>query len=188
MIRSAALAEASPAARQLTQWIRDTHDPGGRPFLVVDKPRALVFAFDAQGHLRAGSPALIGLAPGDLSVPGIGDRPLASIQPEERTTPAGRFEAELGRNTRGEEVLWVDYDAAISLHRVRTTQASERRLERLASASPGDNRISYGCINVPAAFYERAVRGLVRRAGGRAVVYVVPDELPLTGVFPGLVQ
>jgi hypothetical protein len=31
-----------------------------------------------------------------------------------------------------------------------------------------DNRISYGCINVPAAFYDGVVRPLL--AGGRAVV------------------
>ena len=36
---------------------------------------------------------------------------------EERTTPAGRFVASLDRDVHGQEVLWVDYDAAISMHR-----------------------------------------------------------------------
>ncbi len=182
---SPALAPASPAARQLVQWVRDARDHRGRPFIVIDKPQARAFAFDAGGFLRASTPVLMGLAWGDLSVPGIGERPLSSIRPEERTTPAGRFDAEIGRNARGEDILWVDYDTAISLHRVRATQPAERRLERLASATPADNRISYGCINVPVAFYER-VRQMLRPSQGRAVVYVVPEQLPLTQVFPGL--
>ncbi len=81
----------------------------------------------------------------------------------------------------------MDYAAAVSLHRVRATQAAERRLERLATPTPEDNRISYGCINVPRAFFDRVVLPLVRPAGGRAVVYVLPDEVPGTTVFPQMV-
>ncbi len=58
---------------------------------------------------------------------------MASILPEERTTPAGRFVAELGHNIKGEDIVWVDYDAAVSLHRVRATNPTERRLQRLAT-------------------------------------------------------
>ena len=39
-------------------------------------------------------------------------------------------------------MVWVDYDAAVSMHRVRTTNAAERRLARLASPGIDDNRIS----------------------------------------------
>src|SRR5674476_1663356 len=59
--------------------------------------------------------ALLGSALGDDSVPGIGDRKLSSIRPEERTTPAGRFVAALGLNLGGAEILWVDYDGAVSM-------------------------------------------------------------------------
>lgn len=180
----AGLSRAAPATRQVIQWVRATLDNQQLPFIVVDKARARAFAFDASGALRASAPVLMGAARGDHSVPGIGERPIASIQPDERTTPAGRFEAELGHNAQGEEVLWVDYEAAISLHRVRATQAAERRLQRLASATPEDNRISYGCINVPRVFYEQVVQPLVGRFGGRAIVYVLPEVLPVTTVFP----
>lgn len=181
-----ALAQATPAARQLLAWVRDSRDHAGLPFIVIDKPRARAYAFSASGVLRSSTPVLMGAARGDLSVPGIGERPIASIRPEERTTPAGRFVAELGLNAQGEDVLWVDYDAAVSLHRVRTTQPAERRLQRLASPTPQDKRISYGCINVPRAFFDRQVLPLLQGAGGRAVVYVLPEVLPLTTVFPGL--
>ena len=94
---------------------------------------------------------------------------------------AGRFLAERGRNTSGEDVVWVDYDAAVSMHRVRTTNAKERRLERLATPTVEDNRISYGCINVPVAFYNSHIKPAF--AKHRAVVYVLPEVKPVQQVF-----
>lgn len=42
------------------------------------------------------------------------------------------------------DVLWVDYDGAVSLHRVVTTNPAERRMERLATPAPLANRIYSG--------------------------------------------
>jgi len=103
------------------------------------------------------------------------------VRPEDRTTPAGRFVAALGRNFRGEDVVWVDYDTAVSLHRVITTNPKERRLHRLATATPKDNRISYGCINVPVAFFETIVSPAF--AGTEGIVYVLPEVLSAREVF-----
>ena len=171
----------SADARAVAAWAVAEHDTHGLPFLIVDKRRATVSAFDASGQLLGSAPALLGLARGDDSVPGIGERKIADIRPHERTTPAGRFAAELGSNSGGEDILWVDYDAAVSMHRVRPVKAAERRLERLASASPADNRISYGCINIPAAFYDDVVKPLFLPRNG--IVYVLPDTKPLAEVF-----
>ena len=118
---------------------------------------------------------------GDDSVPGIGKRPIAQVQPHERTTPAGRLMAERGHNTLGHDIVWVDYDAAVSIHRVRTSNASEGRLQRLATASVDDKRISYGCINVPVAFYDTYVQPTF--ATQRAPVYVLPELKPVQQVF-----
>jgi hypothetical protein len=167
--------------RRVADWAVAADDPAGLPFLIVDKPGARLWAFGADGPGRGTAPVLLGLARGDDSVPGIGERPLAAIRPEERTTPAGRFVAEAGRNLRGEDIVWIDYDAAVSMHRVRATDPRERRLQRLASPSVADNRISYGCINVPPAFYDGVVRPLL--AGGRVVVYVLPERRALDAVF-----
>ena len=156
-------------------------DNQGRPFAVVDKKNARLHVFGADGRLRASSPILLGLARGDRSVPGIGEREMSKIRPHERTTPAGRFVSEPGRNLGGEDIVWVDYDAAISMHRVRANQASERRLQRLASATAADNRISYGCINVPASFYDAHVKPVLGTAHG--VVYVLPESSPLREHF-----
>lgn len=171
----------SPAAKQVADWVVDSGDNHGLPFAIVDKVEAKIFVFWATGVLRGTGPVLLGLARGDDTVPGIGTRKLSTIRPEERTTPAGRFVASLDRNLRGDEVLWVDYDAAISLHRVITTKPEERRLQRLSSPSPLDKRISYGCINVSVGFYDKVVSPAF--TGTFGVVYVLPETRPLTDVF-----
>lgn len=167
------------AAAQDAQWLAraavSAADNRGAPFAVIDKRNARVFVFDATGRLQASSPVLLGLARGDDSVPGIGERPVSEIRPEERTTPAGRFETEPGLNTKGEDIVWIDYDAAVSMHRVRATQKSERRLQRLASPTVADNRISYGCVNVPAAFYDAYIQPVL--GSRRGVIYVLPETM-----------
>lgn len=172
----------SAAARDVHDWTLRSGDPGGLPYAILDKHAAKVFVFASDGALIGASPVLLGSAPGDDSVPGIGDRPIPDVRPEERTTPAGRFIARRGRNALGEDVVWVDYDAAVSMHRVRTTDPRERRLERLASPRLADKRISYGCINVPASFYDRFVSPLFA-AVGSAPVYVLPEVKAPQQVF-----
>jgi hypothetical protein len=173
--------QASVVAHQVADWVLDSGDNGSLPFMIVDKKDAKVFAFYADGRLRGAAFALLGLALGDDSVPGIGKRSLASILPEERTTPAGRFVASLGRNLQGNEILWVDYDAAISLHAVITGNPEEHRAQRLATPSPLDNRISYGCINVPADFFKDVV--LPTFKGTNGIVYVLPETRSTQAVF-----
>lgn len=151
------------------------------PFLVIDKVQARVWIFTAEGRVLGQTAALLGLAIGDDSVPGIGKRRLATIRPGERTTPAGRFLSSLGPNLQGQAVLWVDYDSAISLHRAIVGLPQERRAQRLASATPSDNRITYGCINVPAAFFQTLVVPALGARGG--IVYVLPETRPASQVF-----
>ena len=172
---------ASRKVRHVADWVVDSGDNRSMPFAIVDKTDARVFVFAADGRLRGAAPALLGLALGDDAVPGIGDRPLSTIRPQERTTPAGRFVAALDRNLRGKEILWVDYDGAISIHPVITNKPEERRLQRLATATPLDNRISYGCINVPAEFFEKVVRPAFTGTDG--IVYVLPETRLTHEVF-----
>lgn len=179
--REDAPAAPTPEVRRLADWAVASDDHQRLPFVVVDKKGAHAYVYDAAGTLRASAPVLLGSAIGDDSVPGIGERKLADVLPHERTTPAGRFVAEPGRNLQGEDIVWIDYDAAVSMHRVRANKASERRLERLATPTPADNRISYGCINVPAAFYDGHV--VPALASGRAIVYVLPETKPTHAVF-----
>ena len=173
---------ASQDTRLFADWVTVSGDNRGLPFVIVDKVAAQVFVFHPDGRLRGSAPALLGLARGDQSVPGIGERKLSSIRPDERTTPAGRYVASLGNDLGEKDIVWVDYAAAISLHRVVTSNPRERRLQRLASASAADNRISYGCINVPAKFYDTAVRPAF--IGTNGIVYILPEVAPIRSVFP----
>ena len=172
----------SDDVRTLADSVAGSADHGERPFYIIDKQNARLHVFDADARLVATSPVLLGAARGDDSVPGIGDRKMSEILPHERTTPAGRFVGERGRNHTGETIVWIDYDAAVSMHRVRAHVRHERRLERLASATSDDNRISYGCINVPAAFFDAHVWP-VFGDGRKAMIYVLPETRPLERVF-----
>ena len=150
-------------------------------YAVVDKRRATVSVLNGRGQLLGISPVLLGAAVGDDSAPDIGTRPMAQVLPHERTTPAGRFLAEPGHNAKGEDIVWVDYDAAVSIHRVRLANPSDRRLHRLATPTVDDNRISYGCINVPVKFYNNVLGPAMNGLGG--VIYVLPETRPWQQVF-----
>lgn len=170
-----------PDVQHVADWALDSGDNAGLPYVVVDKVNARVFVFHADGRLRGATPALLGAARGDRSVPGIGSRKLSTIQPAERTTPAGRFVASLDRSLGGEEILWVDYDSGVALHRVITTVPKERRLQRLESLVPLDRRITFGCINVPVKFYEKVVSPAF--TGTNGIVYVLPETRSVRDVY-----
>ncbi|WP_246191870.1 L,D-transpeptidase [Pseudoxanthomonas gei] len=172
---------ASPETRRIAHWALHSGDHAGMPYMIVDKVQARVFVFDKEGRLQGAGPALLGMERGDGTALGLGERKLAAIAPQERTTPAGRFVASLARDMKGQEILWIDYDSALALHRVVKGTPTERRAERLQSASAEDNRISYGCINVPVAFYEGVVSPAFAHSSG--VVYILPETRPAQEVF-----
>jgi len=177
-----ALQPSSEAALQMSEWVTASENNGGLPFIVIDKVGAGLFVFDPQGQMLGETPALLGVSNGDESTPDIGERALSAISPEERTTPAGRFAAQYGFASGERRVFWVDYATSVALHPVVTANRRERRLQRLQSPSPEDNRITYGCINVSAAFYENVVRRTLM--GTKGVFYVLPETKPLDEVFP----
>jgi hypothetical protein len=173
----------SRAAADIINWVIETGDNGNRPFMVIDKVAAQLFIFHSSGRVFLEAPVLIGIAKGDASAPGVGNRELSKIPVAQRTTPAGRFLAYFGRAVGyKEDVLWVDYATAISLHAVVTSNPAEHRLARLQSPTSKDNRITFGCINVNAAFYKKIIAPLFRRGG---MVYILPEQRPLSAVFAG---
>jgi hypothetical protein len=171
---------ASTDARRIADWVVSSGDNHDLPFTIIDKVNAKLFVFDHRGQLRGAAAALLGIGRGDDTAPGIGQRRLAMIRPNERTTPAGRFEASLGHDFE-QDILWVDYKSALSLHRVVTGNPKDRRQQRLASATPLDNRISYGCINVPAEFYDKVI--IPTFTGTIGIVYILPESKSVGEVF-----
>jgi hypothetical protein len=173
---------APNTVKKMADWVVDSGDNRGVPFMILDKPEAKVFVFDKSGELLGTAWVLVGLAPGDDTVPGVGTMPLTKITPDMRTTPAGRFVASIGHDLGTQDVLWVDYAAAVSLHRVINTKPAERRLERIVSKVPADHRISYGCINVPAKFFDSVVDPTFKDTPG--IVYILPEVKEVRAVFP----
>ena len=175
----------SAATVRVADWIAASGDNHALPYIIVDKANASLFLFDRKGKPLGAAPVLIGVAPGDDATPGVGSKNLAEIGPAEKTTPAGRFLAKFGLAAGKERVLWVDYATSVALHPIPAgASAKERRRKRMLSPTPDDNRITFGCINVPAALYSKTVRPLFQRKGG--YVYVLPDTKPLEVVFPRL--
>lgn len=161
--------------RQFVAGVVASNDHQGLPFAVVDKRRARIHVFDAAGRWRGTSPVLLGETPGDTSAPQVGEHTQEGRVPvAERTTPAGRFLAQPGHNLQGEPIVWVDYDAAFAIHRVRPGASHALRVARLASPSPDGKRLSWGCVVVPVKFYLDTIARVLGH--GRSVVYVLPED------------
>jgi hypothetical protein len=172
---------ASRDAREVADWVVVSNDNDGLPFAILDKKDARVYVFHPEGRLRGAAPALLGIGRGDTALPGIGAKALREIAPGDRVTQAGRFVSDLGVDAHGEDVLWLDYEGGLAMHRVITSNPKERRAERLATPTPADNRISFGCINLPVKFYE----GVLAPAftGTKGIVYVLPETREARAFF-----
>ncbi len=150
----------SETVTRFESWVITSGDNQGLPFAIVDKVQAEVFVFDPDGQLRGAASGPDGHGPAATISwnPASANGNLSTIRPEERTTPLAASSPGFGQ-VRGEEtILWVDYEDAISIHPVITANRKEHRLQRLKTPTPEDNRITFGCINVPAGFYEDVVR------------------------------
>ena len=167
----------SREVQQTLHWILASSDNRGLPFAIVDKKAARLLVFGPKGQPLGAAPALTGSASGDHDAPGLGRLEPALIPQLQRTTPAGRFASEPGRNLMGEAVVWVDYDAGLAIHRVRPGPAQAEREQRLASATPDDNRASLGCVVVTPTFFDGIVAPVLGQ--GRGVVYVLPETATL---------
>ncbi|AXB77703.1 hypothetical protein [Novosphingobium sp. P6W] len=175
----------SEDAARVADWVAASGDNHALPYIIIDKKAASLLLFDGKGTPVGQVPVLLGVALGDEASPGIGSKNLSEIGPAEKTTPAGRFLAKFGVAAGKQRVLWVDYATSVALHPIpKPGKPKERRRERMLSPSSEDNRITFGCINVPLAFYGKNISPMFRKKGG--YVYVTPDSKPLEEVFPRL--
>lgn len=173
--------EVSETVIELAGWVVASKDSQGYPFAIMDKAAAQILVFGGDGKLRGAAPALFGSAKGDHIAPGVAGLALREIPGRDRTTPAGRFVGGYGPSIDAGRVLWVDYESAVSIHPLPPGAPKEKRAERLASATPDDNRVTHGCINVSPGFYEQIIRSTFERGG---VFYVLPDKASIAETFP----
>jgi hypothetical protein len=175
----------SAETARVAAWVAASADNRTLPYAIIDKRNAALFLFDANGTQVDAVPVLIGIAEGDEATPGVGSKKLSDLGPAEKTTPAGRYLAKFGLPVAGQRVLWVDYATSVALHPIPAdASAKEKRRDRMLSETPDDNRITFGCINVPRAFYSGKLRPAFRAKGG--YVYILPDTRPIEAVFPRL--
>jgi hypothetical protein len=173
VVASTDLLQTAPAdVQRVAHWAVSSRDNRGAPFLMVDKPSAQAFVFNGAGQLLAVAPVLMGAGKGDhMLVPNTA--PMSAIPPAKRITPAGRWWSRLAPDATGKEVLVIDHAAALSLHPIVKGQPYEKRAERIATPTPDDNRVSFGCINAPVAFFKDIVNPVF--AGKMGLVYILPE-------------
>jgi hypothetical protein len=158
---------ASAEVEHVARWAVESRDHAGLPFLVVDKARARLFAFGADGRLIASTPVLLGAS--------HGDGPAAPA-----ATPAGRFVAATWLSARDDGIVWINPDAALSLHGIPSRLSPGHGAQRLASDEVEDKRISDGSLHVPGSFYRQYLSSL---KGQASIAYVLPEVVPVRELF-----
>lgn len=170
---------APAGVKEVVNWIARSRDNARLPFLVLDKPTARVFAFNPSGQFQGDAAVLLGMGVGDVML--APNATMSQMPPRTRITPAGRFVSQLARDHKGKELLVLDYKAAFSMHPVVKGKPHERRAERLGSITAEDNRISFGCINVPVPFYETVISPAF--TGTHGIVYILPETSQASAMF-----
>ena len=165
-------ADAPADVKHVANWVSYTRNNQKKAFVVIDKKEAQLYLFEPTGKLKSTTPVLLGRAVGDVIPPGTASKPISQLKETDKTTPAGRYLAQTGKNAKGANVIWVDYNAAISMHKLLKV-GKENRHERMDTPDVADNRISNGCVNVPPAFYDKVLYPDVVKKG--AYVYVLPE-------------
>jgi len=171
---------ASPEVQMTLDWIAASKDNAGLPFIVVDKTNAQVYAFTPYAQLKATAPILLGGGTGDVVLVSPDD-PMSAIPVQKRITPAGRYRSYLVTDTHGKVILNIDARNLISLHIVAKGTPAQRRAERLASVTSADNRVSFGCINVPPKFFTNIVSPDFGPRQG--MVYILPEKTTAAQLF-----
>lgn len=164
---------------------------GNETLVVMDKNNGELLVID-NGNVVMRSPALYGKGKGE------------DVNKDPSTTPAGIFAMrEYSVSTKDYQggralgFLNVKNDSYI-IHPTYQHFRSQQRDERLASPTPDDNAISFGCINVPYAFYDSMVpylkeKAIIRQSGAgyvtslpRLVILPKTRDLSLTAQILGI--
>jgi hypothetical protein len=157
--------QAAPEVQQVAAWAVDSLDHAGLPFVVIDRARARLFAFDSQGRLQGSARVLPAISRKD-----------GTAAP---ATPAGRFVADPALSAHSGGIVWVRADTVLSLRSVACGTA-RRRPQRLACDNVQDKRSADGSLQVAADFYRDYLSELRWQ---ESVAYVLPEALPWQQVF-----
>ncbi|HAX5209117.1 TPA: hypothetical protein JZG45_003969 [Escherichia coli] len=163
----------SNTASAVRAWVQETKDNRGQKYIIADKVSGEMHIMDSRGNVLATMPALYGTQKGDAAIPG--------------QTPAGIFTLQqrydVASSFGGDVQQFAEHsDGSIwAIHRVLTSNPKQMRQARLNSPTAEDNRVSLGCINVPADMYNKYLKN-----GFKGKLYVIPEQRPLGEVFRGI--
>ena len=176
-VPAAAQAKMSPLAKDVYSRVAPAAVKTGKGFIIADKPNGMIHIFSNSGEIIAQDPALFGKDTGD-------------VMTGEKITPAGKF------NLKAQK--WEDYAGGhtldlwtqdgqfegVAVHAAWLAHPTERRVERLASTTAADNKISGGCINTGHdTFLKKILPNLDKLDGG--MIFVLPDRTENTAkLFP----
>lgn len=166
--------DVSKQASDTINWVVQKKDHRGKNFVVADKDAGKIYVVSPSGKILNTQNAIFGRGKGNTNA--------------DFNTPSGRFflhkvtKEHLSRKNQK-----IYGDSLLTLHNPETGKAlvqpsggyvamhrvlnKEGRLNALSTPTASDNYISFGCINVPTAFYDSAVDGL-----DNAMVYVLDHQ------------
>lgn len=165
---------ASQKASDTIHWVVANKDHGGKSFVVADKENGKILVVSPEGKVLDSQNALFGKNKGDSNA--FGNTPSGRFQLQKVDTKNlsaadrrvfGDSLLDLADKETGKKVRSSD-GRIIAMHRVINLPERKAALD---SATPNDNFLSHGCINIPTAFYNKAVDNL-----NGAMVYVLNQE------------
>ncbi len=167
------VANLSQPANVVNSWIRQTHDNNGQRYVIADKAAGTIHIMDAAGNELATAPALYGKRTGDGM--SLGETPAGVFMLHNQSAPHS-YGGDL------QQFATAPNGDIYAVHRVLTNN-NQNRQGRLDTPTAADNRVSLGCINIPADIYNQYLN-----KGFQGKLYVLPDQKKLSEVFPGLVE
>ena len=174
-----AKAKMSPLAQDVYGAMAPVAMKTGKWFMVADKPNGMLHIFKEDGSHFISDATLYGKDKGDVM------EAKSSLEGGAKITPSGKYTmkespAEYAGGTSLILVESKDYSGYIAVHAADVSTPSERRLQRLETSTPDDNRISYGCINTKHETFINEIKPNISKLDG-GMIFVLPDAVEQTG-------
>ena len=182
-VPKAAKAQMSKTAQAVYSAMAPVAMKSGKWFIIADKPNGMLHIFKEDGSHALSDAALYGKDKGDVL------DAISSLEGGPKITPAGKFTMkEVPGKYAGKVSLMLmesqDYTGYIAVHAADTSNQSENRLDRLASTTTEDNRISYGCINTNHDTFINKIKPNISKLDG-GMMFILPDAQEKTeAMFP----
>ena len=183
VVPAAAKAKMSEAAQVTYSAVAPIAKAANKAFMITDKAGGMLHVFHADGSLLVQDVALVGKDVGD------------KLEGAKKITPAGQYDLHLVPDAEytGGFVYHMggavrEDGLTVAVHAVYTGEASEKRPERLATPTPKDNRISWGCINVNNSTMVDTLLPAKAEING-SLIFVMPENSEdIAKFFPAMTQ